>query len=224
MYQHITVPTSGQKISVNADMSLNVPDQPIVPYIEGDGTGLDITPVITHEFPAADFQKGFDAMLSDGDLIECGHTFFLYRDAVQALPDDLPDFDGVRLPNHVTGLEDTLQCSTTVAGKNSSTSVLMGTRAPGACTGTDTCIEGTCYKGGLEGETIVLVVERLLGDLELVLGAFALPFRTASAHGFIGPPLAWPVDDRRGAGKRKRDERENGERAPDEPALHAPAG
>ena len=46
MYQHIKVPAQGQKITVNADMSLNVPDEPIVPYIEGDGTGLDITPVM----------------------------------------------------------------------------------------------------------------------------------------------------------------------------------
>ena len=38
MYQHIKVPASGQKITVNADFSLNVPDQPIIPFIEGDGT------------------------------------------------------------------------------------------------------------------------------------------------------------------------------------------
>jgi isocitrate dehydrogenase len=38
-YQHIKVPAEGQKITVNADNSLNVPDQPIIPFIEGDGTG-----------------------------------------------------------------------------------------------------------------------------------------------------------------------------------------
>ena len=43
-YQHVTVPTGGQKITVNKDFSLNVPDNPIIPYIEGDGTGFDITP------------------------------------------------------------------------------------------------------------------------------------------------------------------------------------
>ena len=53
MYQHIQVPTEGQKITVNADMSLNVPDQPIIPYIEGDGTGLDITPVMIKVVDAA---------------------------------------------------------------------------------------------------------------------------------------------------------------------------
>ena len=36
-YQHITVPADGQKITVNADHSLNVPDNPIIPFIEGDG-------------------------------------------------------------------------------------------------------------------------------------------------------------------------------------------
>jgi isocitrate dehydrogenase len=46
MYQHIKVPVGGQKISVNRDFSLNVPDQPIIPFIEGDGTGADITPVM----------------------------------------------------------------------------------------------------------------------------------------------------------------------------------
>ena len=53
MYQHIQVPAQGQKITVNADMSLNVPDEPIVPYIEGDGTGLDITPVMLKVVDAA---------------------------------------------------------------------------------------------------------------------------------------------------------------------------
>ena len=40
-YQHIKVPSSGQKITVNKDFSLNVPDEPIIPYIEGDGTGAE---------------------------------------------------------------------------------------------------------------------------------------------------------------------------------------
>ncbi|WOO33536.1 NADP-dependent isocitrate dehydrogenase [Diaphorobacter limosus] len=52
-YQHIKVPAQGEKITVNADMSLNVPDQPIIPYIEGDGTGVDITPVMLEVVDAA---------------------------------------------------------------------------------------------------------------------------------------------------------------------------
>src|SRR5438477_12917974 len=53
MYQHIKVPEGGQKITVNADFSLGVPDQPIIPYIEGDGTGVDITPVMIKVVDAA---------------------------------------------------------------------------------------------------------------------------------------------------------------------------
>ncbi|CAK7066675.1 NADP-dependent isocitrate dehydrogenase [Saezia sanguinis] len=53
MYQHIKVPAQGQKITVNADNSLNVPDQPIIPFIEGDGTGMDITPVMIKVVDAA---------------------------------------------------------------------------------------------------------------------------------------------------------------------------
>ncbi len=53
MSEHVTVPAGGQKITVNADFSLNVPDQPIIPYIEGDGTGLDITPVMLEVVDAA---------------------------------------------------------------------------------------------------------------------------------------------------------------------------
>jgi isocitrate dehydrogenase len=52
-YQHVKVPTGGQKITVNKDFSLTVPDQPILPYIEGDGTGLDITPVMLKVVDAA---------------------------------------------------------------------------------------------------------------------------------------------------------------------------
>ena len=53
MYQHVKVPQGGQKITVNKDYSLNVPDQPIIPYIEGDGTGYDITPVMIKVVDAA---------------------------------------------------------------------------------------------------------------------------------------------------------------------------
>jgi len=51
-YQHIKVP-GGEKITVNADYSINVPDQPIIPFIEGDGTGADITPVMIKVVDAA---------------------------------------------------------------------------------------------------------------------------------------------------------------------------
>jgi isocitrate dehydrogenase len=53
MYKHIRVPTQGEKIAVNQDFSLKVPDHPILPFIEGDGTGVDITPVMVKVVDAA---------------------------------------------------------------------------------------------------------------------------------------------------------------------------
>lgn len=50
---HITVPEGGQKITVNADFSLNVPHNPIIPFIEGDGVGVDVTPVMLKVVDAA---------------------------------------------------------------------------------------------------------------------------------------------------------------------------
>ncbi len=52
-YQKIVVPDQGEKITVNDDLSLNVPDQPLIPFIEGDGIGVDITPVMRAVVDAA---------------------------------------------------------------------------------------------------------------------------------------------------------------------------
>ncbi|TQK10577.1 NADP-dependent isocitrate dehydrogenase [Herbaspirillum sp. SJZ107] len=59
MSQHIEVPGDGQKITVNADGTLNVPDQPIIPFIEGDGVGVDVTPVMRKVVDAA-VAKAYD--------------------------------------------------------------------------------------------------------------------------------------------------------------------
>ena len=53
MSSPIQIPATGEKITVNADFSLNVPDRPIIPFIEGDGTGVDITPVMRAVLDAA---------------------------------------------------------------------------------------------------------------------------------------------------------------------------
>jgi isocitrate dehydrogenase len=52
-YQKIQVPAVGDKITVNADHSLNVPNNPIIPFIEGDGIGVDISPVMMKVVDAA---------------------------------------------------------------------------------------------------------------------------------------------------------------------------
>jgi isocitrate dehydrogenase len=57
-YEHIRVPADGARITVNADGSLNVPDQPIIPFVEGDGIGIDVTPVMLAVVNAA-VQKAY---------------------------------------------------------------------------------------------------------------------------------------------------------------------
>lgn len=52
-FDKIQVPADGEKITVNADNSLNVPARPIIPYIEGDGIGVDISPVMKKVVDAA---------------------------------------------------------------------------------------------------------------------------------------------------------------------------
>jgi len=53
MSSNINVPKHGKKITINADNSLNVPDHPIIPFIEGDGIGIDITPPMIKVVDAA---------------------------------------------------------------------------------------------------------------------------------------------------------------------------
>ena len=57
-YQHIKIPAEGQAITANEDFSLNVPDNPVIPYIEGDGIGVDISPVMIQVVDAA-VEKAF---------------------------------------------------------------------------------------------------------------------------------------------------------------------
>ena len=52
-YQHIKVPEQGTPITANEDHTLNVPNTPIIPYIEGDGIGIDISPVMIKVVDAA---------------------------------------------------------------------------------------------------------------------------------------------------------------------------
>jgi isocitrate dehydrogenase len=52
-FQRIAIPEAGEKIEVNPDFSLRVPEHPIVPFIEGDGIGVDITPVMCRVIDAA---------------------------------------------------------------------------------------------------------------------------------------------------------------------------
>ena len=52
-HKNIVLPADGAKITVNRDFSLTVPDHPVVPFIEGDGIGVDITPAMRKVVDAA---------------------------------------------------------------------------------------------------------------------------------------------------------------------------
>ncbi len=52
-YEHIAVPADGQRITLNPDSSLSVPDNPIIAFVEGDGIGIDVTPVMRRVVDAA---------------------------------------------------------------------------------------------------------------------------------------------------------------------------
>ncbi|MCH8137253.1 MAG: NADP-dependent isocitrate dehydrogenase, partial [Proteobacteria bacterium] len=52
-YDNINVPADGKAITINPDNSINVPNQPIIPFIEGDGIGVDVTPVMLDVVNAA---------------------------------------------------------------------------------------------------------------------------------------------------------------------------
>jgi isocitrate dehydrogenase len=52
-FQHIAVPEAGRRIRVHDDFSLEVPDEPIIPFIEGDGIGIDVTPAMRRVVDAA---------------------------------------------------------------------------------------------------------------------------------------------------------------------------
>ena len=52
-FDKIVIPADGEQITVNSDYSLNVPDRPIIPFIEGDGIGVDVTPAMRKVIDAA---------------------------------------------------------------------------------------------------------------------------------------------------------------------------
>lgn len=53
MDSKVIVPTAGQKITVDAEGKLIVPNAPIIPYIEGDGIGIDVSPAMIKVVDAA---------------------------------------------------------------------------------------------------------------------------------------------------------------------------
>ncbi|VEA65233.1 Isocitrate dehydrogenase [NADP] [Serratia plymuthica] len=53
MESKVVVPAEGKQITVDAQGKLVVPNNPIIPFIEGDGIGVDVTPAMIHVVDAA---------------------------------------------------------------------------------------------------------------------------------------------------------------------------
>ena len=92
-YQKIVVPVDGTKITVNADLSLNVPNNPIIPFIEGDGIGADITPTMRTVVDAA-VQKAYAGKRSiEWMEVYCGekadkiYSTYMPEETLEALRD-----------------------------------------------------------------------------------------------------------------------------------------
>ena len=45
-YEKIVIPSDGEPITISEKGKLKVPNNPIIPFIEGDGIGTDITPAM----------------------------------------------------------------------------------------------------------------------------------------------------------------------------------
>jgi isocitrate dehydrogenase len=107
-YQHIQVPADGEAITANRDHSLNVPDRPVIPFIEGDGIGVDVTPVMRDVVNAA-------VKLAYGKAREI-EWMQVYAGQVAAdlYGDDqyLPDETLHALTNHIVSIKGPLQTPT----------------------------------------------------------------------------------------------------------------
>ncbi|CAH1905276.1 isocitrate dehydrogenase [Candidatus Nitrotoga sp. HW29] len=108
MTKHIQIPSQGQKITVNKDHTLNVPDQPIIPFIEGDGTGVDITPVMRRVVDAA-VTKAYN-----GKRQIAWMEVYAGEKAVNVYGDDtwLPDETVEAVRNHIVSIKGPLTTPT----------------------------------------------------------------------------------------------------------------
>ena len=68
-YDKITIPSEGNKINMKNGI-LEVPDNPIIPFIEGDGIGVDITPAMINVVDnAVKIAYGGEKNSLDGSLL-----------------------------------------------------------------------------------------------------------------------------------------------------------
>ncbi len=88
----VVIPQDGQAISINADGRLSVPDNPIIPFIRGDGIGADISPVMRKVVDAA-VAKAYNGKkkISWMEIYAGGRSTEVYGEGVW-LPDETFDF------------------------------------------------------------------------------------------------------------------------------------
>ena len=80
-FEHIQIPQNGEKITTNSDGSIHVPNQPIIPYIIGDGIGIDVTPVMHRVVDAAvEHAYGKDRSISWMEIFAGEKASQLYGD------------------------------------------------------------------------------------------------------------------------------------------------
>ena len=90
-YNKIKVPTEGKKITIDSNGRLSVPDNPIVPFIEGDGIGIDITPAMLNVVDAA-VNKAYSGSKKISWMeVYCGEKSTQVYDKDTWLPDETID-------------------------------------------------------------------------------------------------------------------------------------
>jgi len=90
-YEHIEPPEGGEAITINEDKSLTVPDRPIIPFIEGDGIGIDVTPVMRSVVDAA-VEKAYGGRRSIAWMeVYAGQKAIARYGEGQVLPDETMD-------------------------------------------------------------------------------------------------------------------------------------
>ncbi len=101
-YTKITPPSVGETITRGADGKLNIPNNPIIPYIEGDGIGVDITPAMIHVIDSA-VEKAyggtkkiswFEIYAGEKSVDFYGNDTWLPEDTLQAVKDYLVAIKG----------------------------------------------------------------------------------------------------------------------------------
>jgi len=92
-YQKLVAPTNGEKITVNNDGTLNVPNKPIIPFIEGDGTGPDIwaasvkvmNAAVERAYKGEKSIEWFEVFAGEKSNIVYGENTWLPEDTLEAI-------------------------------------------------------------------------------------------------------------------------------------------